>query len=115
MMADGTSVSLRMEGVRWARPYRSDTLQGPTPRKVTDVVQTGQQIWVRQVGDARWLAQVPDVNSALVSINPQNGAVMALVGGFDFNQSKFNRATGHCVRLVRTSNRSCIPRRWIRG
>ncbi len=41
----------------------------------------------------RWLAQVPDVNSALVSINPQNGAVMALVGGFDFNQSKFNRAT----------------------
>ncbi|NQD62443.1 peptidoglycan glycosyltransferase/peptidoglycan DD-transpeptidase MrcA, partial [Enterobacter sp. CM29] len=76
-----------------ARPYRSDTLQGPTPRKVTDVVQTGQQIWVRQVGDAWWLAQVPDVNSALVSINPQNGAVMALVGGFDFNQSKFNRAT----------------------
>lgn len=41
----------------------------------------------------RWLAQVPDVNSALVSINPQNGAVLALVGGFDFNQSKFNRAT----------------------
>ncbi|STM17510.1 Penicillin-binding protein 1A [Escherichia coli] len=80
-----------MEGVRWARPYRSDTQQGPTPRKVTDVLQTGQQIWVRQVGDAWWLAQVPEVNSALVSINPQNGAVMALVGGFDFNQSKFNR------------------------
>ncbi|ASE82810.1 carboxypeptidase/penicillin-binding protein 1A [Citrobacter koseri] len=93
MLADGTSVSLRMEGVRWARPYRSDTQQGPTPRKVTDAVQTGQQIWVRQMGDAWWLAQVPDVNSALVSINPQNGAVLALVGGFDFNQSKFNRAT----------------------
>ena len=93
MVADGTSVSLRMDGIRWARPYRSDTLQGPTPRKVTDAVQTGQQIWVRQVGDTWWLAQVPDVNSALVSINPQNGAVMALVGGFDFNQSKFNRAT----------------------
>jgi len=93
MMADGTSVSLRMDGIRWARPYRSDTLQGPTPRKVTDAIQTGQQIWVRKVGDAWWLGQVPDVNSALVSINPQNGAVMALVGGFDFNQSKFNRAT----------------------
>lgn len=93
MMADGTSVSLRLEGVRWARPYRSDTQQGTTPRKVTDAVQVGQQIWVRQVDDAWWLAQVPDVNSALVSINPHNGAVMALVGGFDFNQSKFNRAT----------------------
>ncbi|ANI80934.1 peptidoglycan glycosyltransferase/peptidoglycan DD-transpeptidase MrcA [Kosakonia oryzae] len=93
MMADGTSVSLRMDGIRWARPYRSDTQQGATPRKVTDAVQAGQQIWVRQVDNAWWLAQVPDVNSALVSINPHNGAVLALVGGFDFNQSKFNRAT----------------------
>jgi len=92
-LADGTSVSLHMEGVRWARPYRSDTQQGPTPRKVTDVVQTGQQIWVRPVNEGWWLAQVPDVNSALVSINPRDGAVLALVGGFDFNQSKFNRAT----------------------
>lgn len=93
MLADGTSVSLRMDGVRWARPFRSDTAQGATPRRVTDAVQAGQQIWVRQVNDAWWLAQVPDVNSALVSINPRNGAVIALVGGFDFNQSKFNRAT----------------------
>ncbi len=92
-LADGTSVSLSMEGMRWARPYRSDTAQGPTPRKVTDVVQAGQQIWVRQNGDSWWLAQVPDVNSALVSLNPKNGAIIALVGGFDFNQSKFNRAT----------------------
>jgi len=93
MTADGTSVLLNMDGMRWARPYRSDTQQGSTPRKVTDVVQTGQQIWVRQVNESWWLAQVPDVNSALVSINPQNGAIIALVGGFDFNQSKFNRAT----------------------
>ena len=92
-MADGSSVSLRMEGVRWARPWRSDTQQGATPRRVTDAVQVGQQIWVRQVADRWWLAQVPDVNSALVSINPHNGAIIALVGGFDFNQSKFNRAT----------------------
>ena len=93
MLADGTSVLLRMDGVRWARPFRSDTAQGATPRRVTDAVQAGQQIWVRQVNDAWWLAQVPEVNSALVSINPQNGAIIALVGGFDFNQSKFNRAT----------------------
>lgn len=93
MLADGTLVSLRMEGIRWARPYRSDTQQGATPRKVTDAVQAGQQIWVRQVNDAWWLGQIPDVNSALVSIDPHNGAVLALVGGFDFNQSKFNRAT----------------------
>lgn len=92
-LADGSAVELTMDAMRWARPWRSDTQQGPTPRKVTDVVQAGQQIWVRQEEERWWLGQVPDVNSALVSINPHDGAVMALVGGFDFNQSKFNRAT----------------------
>lgn len=93
MLADGTSVALNMESVRWARPWRSDTLQGATPRKVTDAVQMGQRIWVRNADDKWWLAQIPEVNSALVSIDPQNGAVLALVGGFDFNLSKFNRVT----------------------
>jgi len=93
MLKDGSSVSLTLAGVRWARPYKSDTLQGPTPRSITQVLQAGQQIWVRKVGDAWWLGQVPLVNSALVSLNPENGAVRALVGGFDFNQSMFNRAT----------------------
>lgn len=93
LLADGSAVSINMDGMRWARPYRSDTAQGPTPRKVTDVVQSGQQIWVRKVDENWWLGQIPDVNSALVSINPHDGAVVALVGGFDFNQSKFNRAT----------------------
>ncbi|SFN43397.1 penicillin-binding protein 1A [Izhakiella capsodis] len=92
-MRDGSSVSLGLTGMRWARPFKSDTLQGPTPRSVSQVVQAGQQIWVRKVNNDWWLAQVPDVNSAIVSINPQNGAVLALVGGFDFNQSKFNRVT----------------------
>lgn len=93
LMFDGTNVDLTMDGVRWARPYRTDTLQGPIPKRVTDVIQPGQQIWVRKVDDGWWLAQVPDVNSALVSLDPANGAIKALVGGFDFNQSKFNRVT----------------------
>ncbi|WCG82781.1 peptidoglycan glycosyltransferase/peptidoglycan DD-transpeptidase MrcA [Pectobacterium sp. A5351] len=93
ILSDGSNIALPMAGMRWARPYRSDTQQGPTPKRVTDVVQAGQQIWVRKVNDDWWLAQVPDVNSAIVSLNPKDGAIEALVGGFDFNQSKFNRAT----------------------
>jgi len=93
LMRDGNSVSIGMAGMRWARPFKSDTQQGATPRSVTQVVQPGQQIWVRKVDNDWWLGQVPDVNSALVSLNPKDGAVRALVGGFDFNQSKFNRAT----------------------
>lgn len=93
MLADGSQISLPLSGMRWARPFKSDTQQGSTPKQVSEVVQAGQQIWVRKVDDSWWLAQVPDVNSALVSINPNTGAIEALVGGFDFDQSKFNRAT----------------------
>ena len=44
LTSNGTSVSLNMEGVRWARRFISDTQQGATPRKVNDVVQAGQQV-----------------------------------------------------------------------
>ncbi len=87
------TLSLDLPAVRWARPFKSDTLQGATPRTVDQVLQPGQLIWVRQSGDQWLLAQVPDVNSALVSLNSRTGAVIALVGGFDFGQSMFNRAT----------------------
>ncbi|WP_367671435.1 peptidoglycan glycosyltransferase/peptidoglycan DD-transpeptidase MrcA [Serratia symbiotica] len=93
MLADGSNIVLPLVTMHWARPYKSDIQQGPTPKRVTDVVLAGQQVWVRRVNHAWWLSQVPDVNSALVSINPNDGAVKALVGGFDFNQSKFNRVT----------------------
>lgn len=93
LLADGNNITLTLDEMRWARPWRSDTQQGATPRRVIDVIQAGQQIWVRKGGDRWWLSQLPEVNSALVSLNSHDGSVMALVGGFDFNQSKFNRAT----------------------
>lgn len=93
LLRDGSTVSLTMASIRWARPYKSDTLQGATPTSVTQVVRPGQQIRVRKINETWWLAQLPDVNSALVSLDPHDGAIRALVGGFDFNQSEFNRAT----------------------
>lgn len=100
MLANGKNIILPIATVRWARSFRSDRAQGGLPRRVNDVIKVGQQIWVRQDNAHNWwLAQVPDVNSALVSINPQDGAIKALVGGFDFSQSKFNRVT-QSVRQV---------------
>ncbi|PHM74028.1 peptidoglycan glycosyltransferase/peptidoglycan DD-transpeptidase MrcA [Xenorhabdus kozodoii] len=93
MLVDGSEVELTMAGVRWARPFKTDSLQGAAPRSVNEVIQAGEQIWIRKVNDNWWLAQVPAVNAALVSINPINGAIDALVGGFDFELSKFNRVT----------------------
>lgn len=93
LLADANTVTLTMAGISWARPFRSDSTQGPTPEKINDVIQPGQQVWVREHEGIWWLSQVPDVNSALVAIDPNDGAIKALVGGFDFNQSKFNRVT----------------------
>lgn len=93
LLRNGQTVPITMAGVKWARPYRSDELQGPLPKTLSDVLQPGQQIWVQKVENDWWLAQIPEVNSSLISLDPQDGAILALVGGFDFGLSKFNRAT----------------------
>ncbi|MBD2814804.1 peptidoglycan glycosyltransferase/peptidoglycan DD-transpeptidase MrcA [Xenorhabdus sp. Flor] len=93
ILTDGSKVELTMAGVRWARRFKTDNLQGPAPQSVNEVIRAGEQIWVRKVNNIWWLAQLPEVNAALVSINPMNGAIEALVGGFNFELSKFNRVT----------------------
>ena len=63
-------------------------------------VKIGEQIWLRQRDNGEWvLGQIPAANSALVSLNSDNGAIEALVGGFSFEQSKFNRATQSLVQV----------------
>lgn len=93
VLSDGNAVTIPFSNMRWARKFVSDTQQGSTPRKVIDIVQPGNLIWVRQSDETWWLAQLPEVNSALVSLDHHDGAIVALVGGFDFDLSKFNRAT----------------------
>ncbi|MGQ0287094.1 penicillin-binding protein 1A [Pasteurellaceae bacterium 22721_9_1] len=66
-------------------------------------VKKGEQIWIRKRDNGEWtLGQIPEVNSALVSLNSDNGAIEALVGGFSFEQSKFNRATQSLVQVGST-------------
>ncbi len=63
-------------------------------------LKAGEQIWVRQNKNREWaLGQIPEVNSALVSINSENGAIESIVGGFSFEQSRFNRATQSLVQV----------------
>jgi len=84
--------------MKWARPYITDKRQGEAPQTASEILQAGQQIWVRNIAQKNqpplWhLSQVPNANTAFVAMNPDNGAVKALVGGFNFIHSKFNRAT----------------------
>ena len=94
MTRDGKEEALGWDGMKWARPYLSNNSMGRMPSQPSDVVQAGDVIRVQRkdVGSLR-LTQVPAVQSALVSLNPQDGAIMALVGGFSFEQSNYNRAT----------------------
>ncbi|WP_428772697.1 penicillin-binding protein 1A [Vibrio sp.] len=101
--------TLSWEGIKWARRFLTDERQGSAPKRVQDVLAVGEQIWVRQHSpqtdqqEASWqLSQVPNANTAFVAMNPENGAILSLVGGFNFIHNKFNRAT-QSVRQVGSS------------
>jgi len=84
---------LEWDALAWARPYISENRQGAAPERADEIIQPGDIIRLRQVECGWELAQIPAVSGALVSLNPHDGAILALVGGFDFFHSKFNRAT----------------------
>ncbi len=104
------ALTIALEGVRWARKYLRTDAVGARPESVAELVSVGDIVRVRPIepkpttDDAagtgaltttsagQWeLAQLPAVEGALVSLDPADGAIQALVGGFDFRQSKFNR------------------------
>jgi penicillin-binding protein 1A len=94
-LAGGERVVVEWEGLSWARRYLDENRQGPAPRKASDVLAEGDIVRVRQVSDAkgtRWrLAQLPEVEGAFVVLDPRDGAIRALVGGYHFERNKFNR------------------------
>lgn len=95
LLRNGEKVELTFDNVKWGHARyngRWKTLNTKS-RAINEVIKEGQAIWLRSTDKGWRLAQVPQVNSAIVSVNPQNGALQALVGGFDFNLSKFNRVT----------------------
>ncbi|MHB1951958.1 MAG: penicillin-binding protein 1A [Acidiferrobacteraceae bacterium] len=91
---NGDIVHVGWDGLSWAQRYLSVNRKGPPPQSASDVLRRGDIIYVVQRGNGRWwLAEVPKVEGALVSLRARDGAILALCGGFDFYQSNFNRAT----------------------
>ncbi|CDT37209.1 Penicillin-binding protein 1A (Includes: Penicillin-insensitive transglycosylase; Penicillin-sensitive transpeptidase) [Vibrio coralliirubri] len=107
--------TIEWQGMNWARKFLTDNRQGPAPSQAKEILAVGEQVWVRHeavTGDEVseepteesataesetpivWrLSQVPNANTAFVAMNPNNGAVLSMVGGFNFVHNKFNRAT----------------------
>ncbi|MGF1752627.1 PBP1A family penicillin-binding protein [Vibrio makurazakiensis] len=101
-------VTIDWAGMNWARKFLTDERQGPEPQRAKDILAAGEQVWVRSVQveseqkateeetqeSLVWrLSQVPNANTAFVAMNPENGSILSLVGGFNFVHNKFNRAT----------------------
>ncbi|MGO4716157.1 penicillin-binding protein 1A [Bradyrhizobium sp. 2TAF24] len=100
VLKDRRTGLISLDGVRWARPTSGPT-RGKTPTAVSQVLSPGDVIYVDPLlakdgskieGQYR-LRQLPEVSGALVAMDPSTGRVQAMVGGFSFDQSQFNRAT----------------------
>ena len=85
--------TIEWDGLKWARPFKTDSIQGAEPKNAAEIVAVGEQIWVREIDQKLQLSQYPDASAAFVSLNPHDGSITSMVGGFSFVQSKFNRAT----------------------
>ncbi|WP_255375268.1 penicillin-binding transpeptidase domain-containing protein, partial [Oleiphilus sp. HI0132] len=105
-LKDGQEKTLLREQAEWARKYETVDRRGPAIKSLEDILQTGDVIQVTTsntetsnedgetaMAEIIHLSQLPEAQGALISINPDNGAIKALVGGYDFAMSHYNRAT----------------------
>ncbi len=99
---DNTGGEIPWEYLSWARPFVNDRSLGPAPSKSADVLAPGDVVYVEAEDahdggegrrDTYELRQVPAVNGGMIVLDPHSGRVLALVGGFSFFDSVFNRAT----------------------
>ncbi|WP_460859525.1 penicillin-binding protein 1A [Rheinheimera gaetbuli] len=93
VLVDNTQITLDWDGLKWARTFINDERQGTAPKTAFSILAPGMHILVRQYDENWRLSQIPQASSAIVALDPNNGAVRALVGGFSFSQSQFNRVT----------------------
>lgn len=90
---NGETIHIPFSTMEWAAPFISVNHKGKAPKKPQDVLKAGDVIYLQQLNGQWQLAQNPQTESSLVSIDSHNGRIFALVGGYDFFRSKFNRAT----------------------
>lgn len=96
LSAHNEIISLTLEDIKWAVPFISRDRIGKKPEKVDSVLSKGAVVLLRRETtdqDSHWtLSQIPEAQGAVVSINPLNGAILTLSGGYDFSLSSYNRA-----------------------
>lgn len=87
------NITIAWSGLSWARPALKKGWVGKAPSHAREIVAEGDIVYVRRHQDQWQLVQIPEAEAAIVALNPNNGAIESLVGGLNFQKSKFNRAT----------------------
>lgn len=93
LRANGQLTIIPWSGLSWARKQLNADYLGSTPQRADQIVKLGDVVRINQTPQGNQLAQIPKAEAGLIALNPENGAVLALVGGFDYQNSKFNRIT----------------------
>ncbi|MGA0805191.1 MAG: penicillin-binding protein 1A [Pseudohongiellaceae bacterium] len=94
LLKGGERLTLDWEGLRWAKRFINNSSWTSSPKAAAEIAEPGDLVRVTRNAEGKWiLGQVPAVNGGLVSLDPDNGAIMALTGGYDFFTNSFNRVT----------------------
>lgn len=96
---DGSEGTIPMAELNWARENLPDGELGPVVRTAGEVLSTGDVVLAGyptadvQEPDTYSLRQVPAINGGIMAMDPHTGRVLAMMGGYSFQHSQFNRAT----------------------
>lgn len=94
-LQSGETVTIGWSGMNWVRRYYDANRVGGGYSNAHQMVKVGNIVRISPINESKtaWrMESIPEVQGALVSLDPENGALRAVVGGFHFNHSKFNRA-----------------------
>ena len=95
---------LNLKNIKWARKWRKGQLVGPPISHPKEILAVGDVIYVEDTNKSEdfleygmlplyYLRQFPDINGAIIVMDPHTGRVFGMSGGISFNKSEFNRAT----------------------
>ncbi len=92
-LRDGRDVKVDWSGLAWARSFVDQNTRGPEPKTAGEILVPGDVVYLIRVASGKWeLAQLPEAQGAMIAMDPHDGAIVALTGGFDYYTSKYNRA-----------------------
>lgn len=96
LLRDGSEITLEWDRkINPLRPFINEDRRGKSIESITEIINVGDVIRIRfdEELNTPLITQLPEASASIVALNPKDGAIQALVGGFDFQTSKFNRAT----------------------